>query len=285
MNDSSDLSIPDEPETAVGMPVLQDAPLVAIAQPASSKRPEGVPEGQWYAPDSGEGLGKKLVFVPVANFETRSYFPKRETDPNFDAERKQPMCASVDAHYPITGASPPLRAVDGELVTVDNCPACAFGHWRTLKGDVDPKTKRPKRKPPLCALAINFFGVVYQIDDQGDPIGSRVARLRFEKTGYPTAEKLLKSFSAIFPPRPDYTTSVALTITGPHGQDRGQRYYEPSLHVIGPTSKLKWFEKNWTTSGEPAFRGLLKQWPDLHHKLKTRAATAEEDAGGNEVPF
>jgi len=280
MNDSSDLSIPDEPETAVGMPVLQDAPLVAIAQPASSKRPEAVLEGQFYAPDSGEALGKKLILVPVATFETRSYFPKKEKDPNFDADRKQPMCASVDAHYPITGASPPLRAVDGELVTVDNCPACAFWHWRTLKGDVDPKTKRPKRQPPLCALAINFFGVAY--DEAG---GSRVARFRFEKTGYRTAETLLKSFSAIFPPRPLYTTAIELTISGLLGQDRGQRYYEPRARVVGPTAKLPWFEKNWAASGEPAFKALLAAWPDLHAKIKTRAATAEEEEGGNAVPF
>lgn len=255
----------EEGESGVGEVVLQDAPLVAIAQPASSKKPAEVQEGQYYCPDSGEPLGKKIVFVPVAEFDTRAYFPK-DKDPNFVQGNKVPRCSSVDAKFPMSGESP--EHADGE--SVGTCVECAFGRWH--KDKADPSGK--KRVPPLCSESINFFAVIY--DESG---GSRIARLRFTRTGYKPAAILLKSFGAQFPPKPMFTTAVEATLAGPFGQERGQKYYEPRLRVLGPTEK-------WKPGSEAAFRKLAAQWPALHDKIKARVAQGgDEGEAEHELPF
>lgn len=266
MNDEEFPTKVEESASEVGEPVLQDAPLVAIAQSSGSKRPAEVAEGQWYCPGSGEALGKKLVLVPVAQFETRSYFPK-EGDPNFDAGAKFPRCSSFDAQFPITGESPEHRDQSGESTTVDNCPACAFGRWRTSKED------KKKRRPPLCALAINFFGVVYQEDG-----GSRVAMLRFAKTGFKPAQAMLQSFAAQFPPKPLHATAIEMTIAGPFGAERGQRYYEPRLRSLGATEKH-------LPGTEASFRKLLAAWPALHARVRAKVATQSDEEPELEIPF
>lgn len=265
----------EEGESAVGRPVLVDAPAIAIAQPASSKRPESVPEGQWYAPDSGTGLGKKLMVVPIASFLTRSYFPKTG-DPNLIPDSKVPRCSSTDAKFPITRESPPLKDANGEVAFVDNCAECAYGHWRT-----NVATK--ERIAPLCSESINLF--VVATDETGE---ARIGRMRFTRTGYKPATQLMKAFAAIFPPKPMFETTIEATISGLLGQDRGQRYFEPRLRVVGPTSKF--FDAvngvgAWKDRGQQAFRELLAQWPDLHERIKARVAQGDDADAEYVLPF
>lgn len=263
-------------ENAVGRPIIQDAPPIAIAQPASTKRPESVAEGQWYAPDSGEAFGKTLVIVSLAQFLTRSYFPK-DNDPNLIPDSKVPRCSSADAKFPITGESPPLRDQSGAEAYVDNCAACPYGHWRT-----DSKTK--ERITPLCSESINLFVVAYSADG-----GSRLGRMRFTRSGHKAAQQLMKSIDAQFPPKPMYETAIEATIAGPFTHKSGKgKFYEPRLRVIGSSEKYYDTARGagaWKDQGRPAFAELLAQWPDLHERIKARFAQGDDAEPEYVVPF
>lgn len=260
----------------VGVPVLTAAPDIKLAQPALGKRPASIAMGQWYVPLSGEALGNKLIVVPIAHFPTRSYFPK-EGDPNFVKDAILPRCSSVDGKYPVSGESPPCKDSTGETF-VDNCLSCPYGRWR--KDASDPRGK--SRIPPLCASAINLFVVAY--DPNG---GSRIAVMSFSKTGFPTADLLLKSFSAQFPPKAMHLTAVEALVTGPFMNSAKQQYYKPALRILGATDKAMNLADDARATALAGFQGLERAWPDLHERIKTRVAQGNDDQpdDGPQIPF
>lgn len=232
-------------------------PLVTIAQPQNTERPDGVPDGVWFVPLTGESLGDKIRLIPIAQFFTRAYWDKEDLD------AEEPICASDDGLHPISGKSP---VVGGTAVEI--CAACPLQKWTT-----DPKDRKV-RNPPVCSRSINYFGVVLGADGS-----QRIARIGFKRTSYKAGSDIEAVTRAAMPPRPLWGTVFELSLSKVEQPKR--KYFVAKQRVVGLTSQQH-------AEAFAECEALFKQWQGMKARVAAESMSdgaAAPDASDDEAPF